>query len=117
MAGPGGEAELMGDAQPPPCMAVLASAAGAGAAGPSRKEQLRSNSASDSGRLLQWQWGGWTARLGLGPLRMWSSWGMRKEALLGVRERKFGPEEGKKEKQVRRKQEVGTSRGLARGML
>lgn len=38
-------------------------------------------------------------------------------ALLGVRERKIGPEEGKKEKPVRRKQEVGMSRGLARGML
>lgn len=32
-------------------------------------------------------------------------------------ERKFGPEEGKKEKQVRRKQEGGTSRGLARGTV
>lgn len=42
---------------------------------------------------------------------------MRQGALLGVRERKFGPDEGKKDEQVRRKQEVGMSRSLARGML
>lgn len=73
MAGPEGEAEETGAAQPPPCMAVLASAAGAGAAGPSRKEQLKSNSVSDSGRHLWWQWGHLTAQLGLRPLWMQSS--------------------------------------------
>lgn len=76
----------MGAAQPPLCMAVLASAARAGAVGPSHKGQLGSNSVSDLGRLLQWQWGHPTAWLGLGPLRMRSSWGVRLGALLGVRE-------------------------------
>lgn len=66
MAGPEGEAEEMGAAQPPPCMAVLP---GAGAEGTSPKKHLRTNSVSDSERVLQWEWGGPTARLGLDPLR------------------------------------------------
>lgn len=102
----------MGSAQPPPCVAVLA---GAGAVGMSHKKQLRSNSVSNSGKHLWWRWGGPTARLGLDPLRMRSSRGDEAGALLGLRGRKFGPEfgpeEGKKEKQVRKKQEGGTSKG------